>query len=30
MAEPSSVMMGATAALAGLGYWWLHRRRAVI
>ena len=27
--EPSTLMMGGTAALAGLGYWWRRRRRAV-
>jgi hypothetical protein len=28
VAEPSSVVMGGTAALLGLGCWWRHRHRA--
>jgi hypothetical protein len=26
--EPSTLMMGSTAALTGLGYWWRRRRCA--
>ena len=27
--EPASVVMGATSALVGLGYWWRRRVRTV-
>ena len=27
--EPSTLVMGGTAALIGLGYWWRRRRHAV-